>query len=75
MLNKIVLGVTAKQFREQNSIEDKESIRPYLTEQQIKDITELQMIDTGFVLAIPDFYERKKMLETYYHKKRKLITE
>lgn len=73
MINKIVLGVTAKQFREQHNIEDKESIRPYLNEQQINDILELQRIDTGFVLAIPDYYERKKMLETYYVKKRKLI--
>lgn len=73
MINIIVLGVTAKQFREQHNIEDKESIRPYLNEQQINDILELQRIDTGFVLAIPDYYERKKMLETYYVKKRKLI--
>lgn len=73
LINKLVLGVTAKQFREQHNISDKESIRPYLTENQINDILELQRIDTGFVLAIPDYYERKKMLETYYYKKRKLI--
>jgi len=73
LINKLVLGVTAKQFREEHNIPDKESIRPYLTEQQINDILELQRIDTGFVLAIPDYYDRKKMLETYYHKKRKLI--
>lgn len=73
LINKLVLGMTAKQYRELHNISDKESIRPYLTEQQINDIVELQRIDTGFVLAIPDYYERKKMLETYYHKKRKLI--
>lgn len=73
LINKLVLGMTAKQFREKHNIQDKESIRPYLTEQEISDILELQRIDTGFVLAIPDYYERKKMLETYYFKKRKLI--
>lgn len=73
MINKIVLNKTAKEIREENGLKDGESIRPHLTEQQINDIIELQRIDTGFVLAIPDYYERKKMLETYYHKKRKLI--
>jgi Rha family phage regulatory protein len=73
MINKIVLGITAKQFRKEKGIEEKESIRQYLDAQQLNDILELQRIDTGFVLAIPDYYERKKMLEDYYNKKRKLI--
>lgn len=73
MINKIVLGISTKEFRELNNIPDKESIRGYLSEEQLKGILELQRIDTGFVLAITDYYDRKKMLETYYHKKRKLI--
>ena len=73
MLNKIVLGMTAKQFRTEHNIPEKTSIREYLTSQQLEDILELQRIDTGFVLAIPDYYERKAMLETYYHRKRKLL--
>lgn len=73
MLNRIVLGMTAKEYREKHNIDEKTSIRPYLSEQEIKDLIELQRIDTGFVLAIPDYQERKKMLETYYHRKRKLI--
>lgn len=73
MLNKIVLGMSAKEFRQVHGIDEKESIRQYLTSEQLNDIIELQRIDTGFVLAIPDYYERKKMLENYYHKKRKLI--
>jgi len=73
MINKIVLGMSAKEFRELNGIEDKESIRPYLNSQQLNDILELQRIDTGFVLAIPDYQERQKMLKDYYFRKRKLI--
>lgn len=73
MLNRIVLGMTAKEYRDKHNIDEKTSIRPYLSEQEIKDLVELQRIDTGFVLAIPDYQERKKMLETYYHRKRKLI--
>jgi Rha family phage regulatory protein len=75
MLNKIVLGVSTKDFRKQNNIPDGESIRKYLTAEQLNDILELQRIDTGFVLAIPDYQDRKKMLESYYHRKRKLLLE
>ena len=72
MINKIVLGMTAKQFREQHGIGEKESIRPHLTAQQIKDIEELQRVDTGFVVAVPDYQDRKDMLEKYYRKTRKI---
>ena len=74
MINKIVLGVDAKRFRIEHNIPDGESIRGYLTAEQLEAILELQRIDTGFVLVIPDYYERKEMLETYYHRKRKLLT-
>lgn len=72
MINKIVLGVTAKQFREERGLGEKESIRPYLTVEQIRDIESLQRVDTGFVVAIPDYHERKEMLEKYYKKIKKL---
>ena len=73
MINKIVLKMTAKEFRVANNIPDKESIRPYLTEKQINDILMLQRIDTGLILAVHDYYERKKMLEDMHHKKLKLL--
>lgn len=73
MINRIVLGVTAKQFREAHNIPEKESIRPFLTEKQISDILLLQRIDTGLVLAIPDYYERQKMLQDLHNKKLKLL--
>jgi Rha family phage regulatory protein len=72
MINKIVLGMSAKQYREANGIVDKASIRPYLTAQQIKDIEELQRVDTGFVVAIPDYQERKELLLKYYRKTRNI---
>lgn len=75
MINKIVLGMNAKQFREVNNIEEKSSIRPYLTEKQINDILMLQRIDTGLVLAIPDYYERQKMLTDLHNKKLKLLQD
>ena len=73
MINKIVLKMTAKEFRKANNIEDKNSIRPYLNEKQINDILLLQRIDSGLLLAVPDYYERKTMLENMYYKKMKLL--
>lgn len=71
MINIIVLGMTAKKFREEHGLKEKESIRPYLTAEQIRDIESLQRVDTGFVVAIPDYHERKEMLEKYYKKIKK----
>jgi Rha family phage regulatory protein len=73
MINKIVTGKTAKDIREENGLKKGTSIRPYLTEEQINDVLYLQRLDTGFVLAVPEYNERKKMLELYYRKKKKLI--
>jgi len=36
MLNRIVVGMSAKQFRLANDIEKGKSIRPYLTDEQIE---------------------------------------
>jgi hypothetical protein len=73
MINKIVLGMQAKKFRELHGLEKGQSIRPYLTAKQIKDIELLQHVDVGFVIAIPDFEDRKKALEKYYKMKQQLL--
>lgn len=67
MINRIVLKKSAKQFREENNIPKGESIRPYLEADEIKYIEKLQSADVGMVIAIPDFYDRKKALQNYYH--------
>lgn len=65
MLNRMVLGMTAKQFREARGIKAGESIRPYLTSEQIATLNRLQMIDAGLLLAMPDFGQRKRQLQWY----------
>lgn len=70
MINKIVLGVSTSKFKKDNNIQDK-SIRPYLSEQQLKDIDELQLMDSGLILGCSDYNTRKMILENYYLKKRK----
>lgn len=76
MINKIVLGVNAKQFKEQNGIDETvNSIRPYLTQEQIKAIEALQKFDIGLMTMEEDYQKRKEILTNYYLKlvKKKLI--
>lgn len=65
MINRIVLGMSAKQFRAANGIVKGESIRPYLTDRQITLIDTLQKVDIVLLVAFPDYRERKRRLEWY----------
>ena len=66
MLNRIVLGMSAKQFRLVNGIEKGQSIRPYLTAKQINALERLQHLDYGLLYSCPDFKHRKQLLTAYY---------
>ncbi|OME12785.1 Rha family transcriptional regulator [Paenibacillus odorifer] len=66
MINRVVLGLSAKKFREANGIPDKQSIRPYLTTEQIRGIEEIQRVDVGLLVAAIDYDERKRILTQYY---------
>lgn len=68
MLNRIVLVMTAKQYRLANGIEKGKSIRPYLTKDQINMIEILQKVDVGLLVAFPNFEDRKCRLEWYKSK-------
>ena len=63
LLNRLVLGVSAKQFRLAHHIEKGKSIRPYLTDWQIEQLDHLQTIDIGLLVAVADFDQRKRLLE------------
>lgn len=65
MLNRIVIGMTAKQFRLANGIEKGKSIRPYLTKEQIDMLETLQKVDVGLLVAFPSYEDRKRHLEWY----------
>lgn len=66
MINRIVTGMSAKQFREKHGIAKGESIRPFLTAQQIEMLDKLQKVDVGLLIAVPDYEKRKQQLEKYY---------
>lgn len=64
IINRIVLGTDAKHFKEENGIDMKEnSIRPFLTAEQIKAVEELQRIDIGLLIANLEFGQRKEILQ------------
>ena len=68
MLNRIVIGMTAKQFRIANGIDKGKSIRPYLSEKQIQMLEILQKVDVGLLVAFPEYEQRKRYLEWYKQK-------
>lgn len=69
MLNRLVVGMTAKQFREANGIEKGKSIRPHLTKEQIELLDTLQKVDIGLLVSVPDYEQRKRFLEWYIAKR------
>lgn len=68
MINRIVLGMPAKKYRELHDIPKGQSIRPYLLANEIYAIEELQRIDIGLITAVADFEKRKQMLVQQYQK-------
>jgi uncharacterized protein len=56
------------EYREEKGIPPGKSIRPYLIQEQIYAVKTLQRIDIGLIISIPDFQERKKILELQYHR-------
>lgn len=68
MINRLVTGMTAKQFREANGLKKGESIRPHLTGEQIWLLNALQKADIGLMISVPSFETRKQHLEWYKQK-------
>lgn len=71
MINRIVTGMSAKQFRIANGIEKGKSIRPYLSDEQITMLETLQKVDVGLLVAVPEYEQRKRHLEWYKMKMEK----
>lgn len=74
MINRIVLGMSAKQFREAQQIEKGASIRPFLNGEQIKAVEALQRVDIGLIVAGLDFAQRKQALQEYHSRLQRRLT-
>ena len=68
MLNKFVLGMTAKDYRKTHNIPSGKSIRPYLTSDEIKRLEILEIVDMGLLAANLSFSERKEKLNSFMNK-------
>lgn len=67
LINRIVLGMSTKKYKKANSIpENAKSIRPYLSADQVKAITRLEKFDTGLMLTVEKYDDRKQSLTRYY---------
>ena len=64
MINRIVLGCTAKQYKELNGLGDVPSIRPFLSDSQFKAIRKLQLEDIRLLYKGVEYDGRKSRLLT-----------
>jgi len=71
LINRISLGCTASKFRKDNDVEDKESIRDYLTKEQKAAILGLQRANTVYIDDGLEFESRKEKLTRLFNKKYK----
>lgn len=71
MINKLVLGVTAREFKKLNRLDDKEvkSIKPFLTHEQIRMIHKIQTADILLLEEDVPYKERKERLTRLAEKK------
>ena len=77
LINRIVLGCTASKFRKDNDVDKNDSIRDYLSFEQLNCITALQRANTVYIEDGLDFQERKEKLTSLFNRKhkQKLIDE
>ena len=66
MINKIVLGMSAKKFRELHGLEKGVSIRPYLSDAEAEAVLALQRADIGLLEVVPEFERRRDVLAGMY---------
>lgn len=65
LINRLVVGMSAKEFRAKHSLLKGESIRPHLTDEQILLMNALQKADIGLMISEPNYEARKRYLEWY----------
>lgn len=65
MLYRVALGMTVERFRTENGIGKGESIFSYLSEEQMRTVETLQVVDLGLLISTPSRELRKRWLEYY----------
>lgn len=67
MINKVIFGLTSKQFKEQYDVED---VRDACTAAQLCDLEDLQAVNTTLIKLGIDYSDRKQSIINYYTKNR-----
>ena len=71
MINRVVLGCTAKSYREMHDIKKTDPIRDTLTTLELKAINDLQLANKVYIEDGLSFDERKKKLNSLFDRKHK----
>lgn len=68
LLNAVILGMSATQYRKEHNISSDEQIRNYFSENQLDDVERLERYDTQLIISqeIYSYEERKHILKTEY---------
>lgn len=68
LLNSVILGMSATQYRKEHDISSNEQIRNYFTEDQLDDVERLERYDAQLIISqeIYSYEERKQILQTEY---------
>lgn len=73
MINRIILGTTSSKFRKENDISEKESIRDYMTVNQLDAFLSLQRANTVYIEDGLNYQERKIKLQSLFDRKHNQI--
>lgn len=70
LLNTVILGMSATQYRKEHNISSNEQIRNYFTEDQLDDVERLERYDAQLIISqeIYSYEERKQILQTEYNR-------
>ena len=68
LLNTVILGMSATQYRKEHNISSNEQIRNYFSEDQLDDVERLERYDAQLIISqeIYSYKERKQILQTEY---------
>lgn len=68
LLNTVILGISATQYRKEHNISSNEQIRNYFSEDQLDDVKRLERYDAQLIISqeIYSYEERKQILQTEY---------
>lgn len=77
LLNTVILGMSATQYRKEHNISSNEQIRNYFSNDQLDDVERLERYDAQLIISqeIYSYEERKQILQTEYEHVKNIKTK